>query len=136
MGCIPSKIEDYNNIPLFSFKNVYTKGYITEVYDGDTVTIVFKYHNELIKVKCRLYGINCPEIRTRDMREKEEGLLSRDYLRTLILHKWIYIKLDKFDNFGRTLGLLFLNNVNPQEKDLFKLSINNHLVINNFAKLY
>lgn len=47
----------------FSFHGINTKGKIVNVYDGDTFRIVFRYKKEYIKVKCRGYGYDCPEMK-------------------------------------------------------------------------
>lgn len=48
---------------------------ITEVYDGDTVTIEFR-----VAARVRLLDCWAPEIRTRDAEEKRRGLAARDHL--------------------------------------------------------
>jgi micrococcal nuclease len=75
-----------------------------DIYDGDTITIAFVFHNEFYKIKCRLNGIDTPEIRTKNGSEKLKGFISRDWLKDRILNKTIYIKCGKFDKYGRLLG--------------------------------
>lgn len=85
------------------------KAEIINVYDGDTVTanIDLGFNVSLRKVKLRLLRINAPELRGS---EKEEGIKSRDYLKSLILNKKVIIK-SKFkshDSFGRILANIYL----------------------------
>lgn len=86
------------------------KAKVISCYDGDTVrldidlglSIVFKNQS------FRLFGIDTPEVRGET---KEEGLKSRDYLRSLITDKelTVYTVKDKKGKYGRFLGLLYLD---------------------------
>jgi len=85
------------------------KAKVLDVYDGDTFTLLidigFKiYLNE----KCRLMGLNCPEVATRDLNEKAFGFEVRDYVKELILDKEITIRTYKEGKFGRYLIDLYL----------------------------
>ena len=83
---------------------------VIKVYDGDTITVRvdlgFGVH---IVERIRLYGINTPEVRGP---ERERGIKSRDWLRTLILNKEILIKTykDKKGKYGRYLADVFIEN--------------------------
>jgi micrococcal nuclease len=78
---------------------------VQSVYDGDTCTVDIDLglnawiHNE----KIRLYGINAPELR-KD--EREKGLKSRDFLRSIIDGKEVVIQTvrDKKGKYGRYLA--------------------------------
>ena len=109
---------DGNTVDLFSLADCDFIAKCVEVYDGDTITVVicFDLTNKFLKFKVRLLGIDTPEIRTRDKLEKKRGFEARDYLRSLILNKLIYLKCGKFDKYGRLLGTV--------------LSINDHKNIN------
>lgn len=78
---------------------------VTDVYDGDTITVNIDlgFHSWLKKVKIRLYGINAPEVRGD---EKEQGKITRDKLREMILDKSVIIKTykDKKGKYGRWLA--------------------------------
>jgi len=100
---------------------------IIDVYDGDTVTALidlgFSIH---IKKRIRLNGIDTPEIRTRNLKEKEHGFKARDYLRKLILDKKVTLDTYKPDKYGRCLADIYLGKVN----------INNLLVKEKYAVPY
>lgn len=91
---------------------------VLRVVDGDTVDVLidlgFDLHN---KTRVRLYGINTPEVRTRDKREKARGLAAKERLKEMLrLNRnecVIRTRLDKKGKFGRLLGTLFVG-----EKDL------------------
>ena len=101
-------------MPTISEDGLYTyKAKITGVYDGDTVTADIDMglkvwaHGE----KLRLSRINCPELRGD---EREQGLLSRDWLREQLLNKEVLIQTakDKKGKYGRYLAEIYLNGVN------------------------
>lgn len=94
---------DLNNAKSFIFENYDTIARVYKVYDGDTISILFKYKEEFIKDSCRLYGIDTPEISRTTDAEKELGYKARDYLKTLILDKIIRVEFIDFDKYGRPL---------------------------------
>jgi len=63
-------------------------GKVIKVYDGDTITIATKlpHDNEHVyRFSVRLRGIDCPEMRKAD--EKEKAILARDFVSQRIMHK-------------------------------------------------
>jgi hypothetical protein len=54
-----------DSVPLFHFGTKPFKARVVDVYDGDTCTILFKYHGINVKHKIRLYGYDSPEIKPR-----------------------------------------------------------------------
>ena len=93
------------------------------VYDGDTIKcdIDLGFSIILKKQSVRSLGINCPEIRTKDERERALGYEARDQLRH-ILEEADVIALQSHGKgkFGRILGTLFADgkNVNKMMIDL------------------
>ena len=100
---------DNKNTPYFSFDKKEYLCKCVDVYDGDTITVVFKpYPNvPIYKYSIRLLGIDTPEIRTKNLDEKKKGIEVRDILREKILGKIITIKCGKFDKYGRLLANIF-----------------------------
>ena len=98
---------------------------ITSVYDGDTVTadIDLGFEVWLKGQKLRLLNIDTPEVRGK---EKAEGIVSRDALRSRILGKEVKIKSDRKGKYGRWLVEIFLDDEN----------INNWLLAEGLAKPY
>ena len=93
---------------------------ITRVIDGDTVDADIDLgFNEYKKDRIRLIGIDTPESRTRNKKEKALGLASKARLKELVAQaptgkrgkKIIYLKTTKDGKgkFGRILGTLFIN---------------------------
>jgi len=84
---------------------------VKRVVDGDTVDLLvdlgFDIHH---KIRVRLYGVNTPESRTRDLEEKALGLKAKDYVVDwLTRHPEVIIQTmkDKSGKYGRTLGTIW-----------------------------
>lgn len=88
------------------------RGEVVKVYDGDTITVDIDlgFHVFMKKEKIRLYRINTPEVRGD---EREQGLISRDWLREKILNKEVEIvtKKDKKGKYGRWLADIWIDGV-------------------------
>jgi len=81
------------------------KAHVVSVYDGDTCTVDVDLglHAWIHGEKIRLYRIDAPEMRGA---EREKGIASRDYLRSLINDRDIILQTikDKKGKYGRYLG--------------------------------
>jgi len=103
---------------------------VTKVVDGDTIDVVIDLGFSIMYAsRVRLAGIDTPESRTRDKREKELGLESKKYLvDRLKAAKRVVIKTEKLDSsekYGRILGWLYL--------DGDTVSVNNEMVKYGYA---
>jgi len=104
---------------------------VVRVVDGDTVDafvdLGFDMHS---KQRVRLYGINTPECRTRDLVEKAAGLKAKARLKCLLRDNKnrciIETRLDKKGKYGRVLGVLHID----------KTNLNKTLVAEGHAKRY
>ena len=118
---------------IFSFEGRKCMGKVVDVYDGDTVKIVFPLSElepeRLYRWNCRLINIDTPEIRTKNLKEKVFGKEVRDHLRKKILDKLVYVSCMDFDKYGRLLVEIF-------EDEQYIESINNWLIVNDYAKKY
>jgi micrococcal nuclease len=92
-----------NDVGLFSFKGDAKQAKVVDVYDGDTIKVVFSVQDKLYKFNCRIQHVDTPEIRTKNKLEKQFGLKVRDILRDKILGKIVNIVCDDFDKYGRLL---------------------------------
>jgi endonuclease YncB( thermonuclease family) len=83
-----------------------------KVYDGDTATFAFAPFtgSQPCLFSCRCLGYNSAEIKTKDIKEKQKAIESRDYLAKLILNKIVTLQLGKFDKYGRVLVHIYINN--------------------------
>ena len=58
---------------------------IDRVVDGDTVDVIIDLGFDILhKTRVRLYGIDAPESRTRDLEEKKRGLKATQRLTELL----------------------------------------------------
>tara|TARA_B100001013_G_scaffold262204_2_gene164784 strand:+ start:6177 stop:6620 length:444 start_codon:yes stop_codon:yes gene_type:complete len=94
---------------------------VLKVVDGDTIDVRIDMGFDIkYKSRVRLFGIDTPESRTRDLEEKKLGLLSKKYLKDkLAVGKRLTIKTHKGEQtgkFGRILGEVFISgkNINLQ----------------------
>lgn len=92
------------------------KAKVIGAYDADTVTLDIDLGCwvHIAKEKCRLLGIDAPEMRGS---EKEQGKIARDALRNLILGKEVTIKTtkDKRGKYGRLLVDIFIGEVHVNQ---------------------
>jgi micrococcal nuclease len=87
-------------IPTLCLAQEYT-GTILRVIDGDT----FVFQTEEGSLKIRMFGIDAPE------KSQEYGQESKAFLERYN-HKAGILKKTGIDKYGRTLGVLFVENVN------------------------
>jgi endonuclease YncB( thermonuclease family) len=88
-------------------------GKVIKVYDGDTITIATKlpHDNEHVyRFSVRLRGIDCPEMRKAD--EKEKAILARDFVSQRIMHKMVVLKDIEIEKYGRILANVYYEGEN------------------------
>ena len=131
-----------NNVQKFSLNGMKCQGKIVSVYDGDTVNIVLPLFGQtnaltntqineasgikLYKFSCRLSGVDTPELRTKNVKEKEFGLQVRDKLREKVLNKVVNVECYDFDKYGRLLIDIYIDDIH----------INKWLITEGYAKSY
>lgn len=76
---------------------------IVKVYDGDTVTAAFIRNGIPVKFRCRLEGIDTPELHSSDAHEKALAVKARDALSALTLNKVVTVKSPSLEKYGRIL---------------------------------
>jgi len=109
-----TRIKDHN------YNGIRTYAKVVSVYDGDTFRVVFEYKGEIIKLNCRLLGVDCPEIRTRNPKEKVDAIQSKWFVQRLVLNGVFKVEFGKFGKYGRTLITLWVG-----KKSLTDLIIEN-----------
>ena len=112
---------------------VYRIKSVTKVVDGDTIDADIDLGFDIsLSKRIRLAGIDTPESRTTNVKEKAMGLESKDWLKkTLEGAKDILIKTelpDSTEKYGRIIGHLFING---QET-----SLNNQMITSGYALAY
>lgn len=97
-------------------KCFYYRGQVVSVYDGDTCHVDLDLGFGIWKKKetLRLNRINAPEVRGE---QRPAGLLSRDYLRDLILDKEVVVQTvqDTKGKYGRYLAEIWLHDLVADE---------------------
>jgi micrococcal nuclease len=106
---------------------------VLKVVDGDTIDVIIDLGFDVaFTSRVRLAGIDTPESRTKDKREKILGLEVKDYLKKALDGATdIVIRTEKADSsekYGRILGWIFIN----RETD----SLNLQLVNKGYAWVY
>ena len=84
------------------------------VVDGDTIDVLIDLGFDILFAsRVRLAGIDTPESRTKDLKEKALGLESKEYLKKHLKDaKSVVIKTEKMDSsekYGRILGWVYIN---------------------------
>jgi len=120
-------------------KRFFYRGRVRSVYDGDTVRMdidlgmgVWVQNHSI-----RLWGIDTPEIRTKDPEEKRRGYNARDALREMVLGEKVYIETfkDKSGKYGRLLGVIWADLEPTQEQGSGGLlNVNLQLVLSGLAE--
>jgi micrococcal nuclease len=103
---------------------------VENVVDGDTIDVLIDLGFDILfQSRVRLAGIDTPESRTKDLKEKALGLESKEYLKKQLKDaKSVVIKTEKMNStekFGRILGWLYINGDT--------VSINDHMINDGYA---
>ena len=106
---------------------------VTKVVDGDTIDADIDLGFDIsLSKRIRLAGIDTPESRTTNAKEKARGLESKEWLKKALEGaKDIIIKTelpDSTEKYGRIIGHLFING---QET-----SLNNQMITSGYALAY
>jgi endonuclease YncB( thermonuclease family) len=120
----------------FNYSGLKVKAKVVDVYDGDTITIVFRYRGELQQHNCRMLGYDSPELRpsrkmTNREKEIESAKIARDKLKELVefkedSKKLVDVYLNKSDSFGRILVDVYVDGN----------YINDWMVVHGYGKPY
>jgi len=115
---------------------------IDRIVDGDTIDVTIDLGFDILhKTRVRLYGINTPEKRTRDLEEKKRGYAASERLTELILSCFIedhYLVLQTKEKgkYGRYLGILIRRVDDAKEGENPELDLNQQLVLEGHAVDY
>ena len=94
------------------------KATLNRIIDGDTIDVNIDLGFDVkIKQRVRLYGINTPEVRTKDLKEKEKGIEATEYLKKILPRTFIIQTiLNKRGKYGRVLGIIWVKEENINER--------------------
>jgi endonuclease YncB( thermonuclease family) len=122
----------YKNTEKFNFKDKVYQAKCVKVYDGDTITVVFKVFGAFHKFSIRMDGYDSPEMRSKNTDpqkkelEKSWACKSRDFLSDIILDKVITLKCKDYDKYGRIMAVVELEGKN----------INDLMISNGYTRVY
>lgn len=107
------------------------KANVVRVVDGDTVDMNVDLGFDVWKrLRVRLKGIDTPEIRTKDLEEKERGYAAKNRLIELLESVDYQCILQTFSDkgkYGRWLGTIIIKDNNNFDLDVNQLLINEGL---------
>lgn len=115
---------------------------VDRIVDGDTIDVTIDLGFDILhKTRVRLYGINTPEKRTKDLEEKKRGYAASERLTELILSCFIedhYLVLQTKEKgkYGRYLGILIRKVDDAKEGENPELDLNQQLVLEGHAVDY
>lgn len=129
MWLVPKMLfdHDYKNYPELSNKEIAEFGFssphkqitsdfrakVVKVYDGDTVTLRADFRD--FDFKLRLAGINSPEM-------NEGGEQARDWLKGMVLNRWVDIAVDprnRVGKYGRLIGRIIYNGLDLSQEQIY-----------------
>ena len=139
MGCTYSHNNELmtmtkENTRLLSLNGQEFDAKVVYVYDGDTIHVVFRIFNKYYRWNCRILGVDTPELRTKDEKEKQKGYLVRDKVKENFFEKIVKIKCYDFDKYGRLLIDVYLPKNIPDKKN--KTFLSEWLIANDYAYAY
>ncbi len=105
---------------------------LTKIIDGDSVKGICDCGFKMsVAVNGRLYGIDTPESRTRDLLLKRFGLMSKDFVKKFFDEGESFIlKSKSIDKYGRTLAII----TNEKGVCLNDELVKNHLAVENHGQ--
>ena len=121
--------ELLNNITLqnsIPYLESFTSCKVLRIYDGDTLTVGTIINNQNYKFNVRIAFIDTPEIKTKDILEKQYAIIIRNKLRERLLNQIIQIEILKHDKYGR-----LLSKISHNDEDISKWMLDNE-----YAKPY
>ena len=122
--------------PVFTLEGDMKWCKVVDIYDGDTIKVVFMDNNRINKWNIRMEGYDSPEMRpSRKLENRDEikkkAVEAKNYLKSLIMNEnqLVYLKCGKFDKYGRLLGYVYINQDDTE-------SVNEMMIKNNHAYEY
>ena len=116
MGCLKSKLNNttFDNTNTFTLSKKKCNVKVLRVYDGDTLWVALKLHNQFYKFKVRMLGYDSPELHPRLNKQNRiveitKALAAKTYIENLVLNKIVSAEFYDFDKYGRPLCNLYID---------------------------
>ena len=93
------------------------KAKVVKVVDGDTIDVVIDLGFDITtKKRVRFSGVNTPECRTRDLKEKKKGLAAKARVKQILGENECFdLHSEKLGKYGRVLGKIYINKLDGKE---------------------
>ena len=113
------------------------KAKLIKVVDGDTIDAEIDLGFDIsVKKRIRLVGIDTPECRTRDLKEKALGLAAKDRVKAILVENPKFtLESTKIGKFGRVLGNIYITILDGTES-LTQICLNEQLIKEKHAIAY
>lgn len=111
------KDATYDSTQEFSLKGINGLCKVVKIYDGDTIHVAMYINEEMKRIKCRLNGIDAPEIKGDTEEERILAKKSKNRLDDLTKNKFIWIIVTGVDKYGRYLATFYENK--PANYDIY-----------------
>ena len=113
------------------------KATLVKVVDGDTVDAnIDRGFDITIKKRIRLVGINTPECRTRDLKEKALGLAAKERVKAILKENVKFtLESTELGKYGRVLGKIHIDKLDGTEC-LTQICLNDQLIKEKHAVAY
>ena len=113
------------------------KAKLVKVVDGDTIDVTIDLGFDVsVKKRVRFEGINAPESRTRDLKEKALGLAAKDRVKAILAENPKFdLESTEVGKYGRVLGKIHITILDGTES-LTQICLNDQLVKEKHAVEY
>ena len=113
------------------------KAKLDRVIDGDTIDVHIDLgFNISTKKRVRFVGINTPESRTRDLKEKALGLAAKDRVKAILNENPSFtLESTEIGKYGRVLGNIYIVMLDGTES-LTQIFLNDQLIKEEHAVKY
>ena len=123
---------DCASVERFSFDGIDTYAKVANIHDPDTITIVFEWNSQSIKLNVRLENIDAPELKSKVPAESAVCRAGVLRLQELIKDQVVRVVLGKYDKFGRVLATV--HTLTPIEDGI--TCINEYLIQYQYVRSY
>ena len=104
---------------------------VERIIDGDTVDVLIDLGFSLtIKQRIRLMGIDTPEVRTRDLKEKYFGVMAKERLKELLSGNIVVVTKKEKGKYGRILGTFY----NELNENINQMLVDERLAVGYFGQ--
>ena len=90
---------------------------LVKVVDGDTIDVIIDLGFDIsTKKRVRFSGINAPESRTRDLKEKAKGLAAKARVKQILKENESFeLHSEELGKYGRVLGKIYIKKLDGMD---------------------